>query len=74
MTKESENIDIAKKAYVALNTARLLIKAIPDNPPIRTGEQIVNQVNALIDQARSIFSIDNVFIESIAHLNKLQYK
>jgi len=74
MSEDSGNIEIAKKAYIALNTVKTLIKAIPDNPPIRTGELIANQINTLLREVHNIFSIDNVFKESIAHLKNLQYK
>ncbi len=71
---ENENIILAKKAYIALNTVRGLKEAIPEQSLIRVGEQIAGQVNALLDEAREIFSIDKVFKESIAHIHSLQYK
>lgn len=74
MVKESENADIAKKAYIALNTIRILIEKIPNNPPIKVGEQIAKQVNSLLEQVKSVFSIDKVFVESISHLDKLKYE
>lgn len=65
---------LAKKAYIAFNTVGSLKEVIPEKPPIRTGEQIASQVNALLDEVRQIFTIDEVFEESIAHMHNLQYK
>jgi len=71
---ENKNIILAKKAYIALNTVRGLKEAIPEKPPIRVGEQIAGQMNALLDEVREIFSIDKIFKESIAHIHNLLYK
>jgi hypothetical protein len=71
---ENKNIILTKKAYIALNTVVGLKEAISEQPPIRVGEQIAGQVNALLDEVREIFSIDKVFNESIAHIQSLQYK
>lgn len=74
MSNGDKTNTLVKRAYIAFNTVKSLEKSIPVKPPIGAGAQIANQVNALLDEVREIFSLDEVFKNSISHIHNLEYK